>query len=424
MKFKITQKLMVLGILLVLIPSLLIGFVGYNAAEKAVYEGVNDRLMDQAKDWKLLVEAYDKEIEMQEGRVEKSAHNIVTAQTKATYDLIHHFIYNGEVDFSEKREELLDILSDDTVGESGYVWILDYEGDYVLSKDRLRDGESIWEVKDSDGNYVIQDLVSIGKELRGDEIGYHSYPWLNNGETESRDKIAAILHFPELEWVVGISTYYDDLVDTNYRERTIEDLKDKIAKQLIGRSGYIWVLDSEGNYIVSKNRLRDGENIWDAKDSDGNMVIQDLVRIGKSAEQTYHAYPWINTGETEARMKVAGMAYFEKWDWLIGVSAYYDDFEEEGSLAYVRNNILLFGFISIIIGLLAAFLVGFKISEPVKRLTATANKLNEGNLDVTVDVVSNDEIGDLAGSMEGLVMGFKMLKQQKEECEHKGKKKK
>ena len=120
----------------------------------------------------------------------------------------------------DEQEDILNRLSKHSVGKTGYVWILDYEGNYVLSKDRLRDGEYVWEVKDSNGNMAIQDLVRKGKNVSGTGIAYHSYPWLNLGETIPREKIAAMIHFPELEWVVGASTYYDDFARTDYKEKS------------------------------------------------------------------------------------------------------------------------------------------------------------------------------------------------------------
>ena len=248
-------------------------------------------------------------------------------------------------------------MSDHTVGETGYTWVLDYEGHYILSKDRERDGENIWDVKDSDGNAVIQDILRMGREVSGFEIAHHSYPWLNPGETEPRQKISAIFHFPEIEWVVGTSTYYDDLVDMDYREKTIEQVKDLMAQQVIGRSGYIWVTDSNGVYVVSKNRLRDGENINEAKDANGVLFIQEAVKKAKAAGigTDTQKYPWQNEGESKSRMKIAGLSYMEDWDWVIGPSAYYDDFGDESSLGTVKNSLLTAGIIMTLISAILAF---------------------------------------------------------------------
>ncbi len=84
----INVKLVILCVLLVAIPGLFLGFVGYNTAEDAVYHGIQDRLQGQAEDWRLLADSYEQEIQAQEARVRKSAEAIVTAQAKMTFELI------------------------------------------------------------------------------------------------------------------------------------------------------------------------------------------------------------------------------------------------------------------------------------------------------------------------------------------------
>ncbi|MFH0874977.1 MAG: cache domain-containing protein [archaeon] len=423
MKMNLYVKLVLITILLVAIPSAILGVVGYNSAEKAVREGVKERLQGQAEDWRLLVEAYETEIQGQETRVRNSAKSIVTAQAKMTYELIDEALdeNNGKLPAASK-EDILNRLNRNTVGQTGYTWILDYNGVYVLSKGRQRDGENIWETKDSDGNMVIQELITKGREVQGSEIAYHSYMWLNKGETEPREKIAAMLHFPELGWVAGISTYYDDLVDMGYRKRTIEHVKDLMAKQVLGRSGYIWVTDSKGVYKVSKNRLRDEEDISQSKDANGVYFIQEAVKRAKAAGKgtAFVEYPWLNKGETKARMKVAGLAYFEAWDWVIGPSAYYDDFSGEGALGNVRNTLFIVSLIAVLVCGSVAFIVARKIAIPIKNMTEVGKKIADGNLDVEVPAVkTGDEIEELNTTMSLLTGAVKFLKSEHEKKDKK-----
>ncbi|MBN2367874.1 cache domain-containing protein [Candidatus Woesearchaeota archaeon] len=417
MKIGISVKLVVLTILLVAIPAIVLGVVGYKAAEKAVYTGIEDRLQDIANDWRLLVKNQMQEIDMQEARVRNSAKSIVTAQAKMVYELIDEALEEqGGVLPEESREDIFTRLNRNTVGVTGYTWIIDYDGYYVLSKGRQRDEEYIWDEQDSDGNYVIQDLVGKGRELVTGEIGYHSYPWINLGETEPREKIAALIHFPELQWVVGVSTYYDDLVDMEYRDRTIEHIKDMMAQQVIGRSGYIWVTDSAGVYKVSKNRLRDEEDISMSQDANGVYFIQEAVKKAKAAGAgtDVQRYPWLNKGETVPRMKVAGLAYAEELDWIIGPSAYYDDFAGEGSLGQVKNTLLSVGLGALVVGALIAFVFASRIASPLKKMTEAGRKIADGSLDVEIPhVKTGDEVEELGLTMEMLTGALKYLQKGK-----------
>ena len=126
-KISITTKLLALGIILVLVPSIIVGYVGYNAAQTAVYQGVRERLQAQAEDWRIIAKAYNEEITAQEARVRKSAQSIVTAQSKITYELIDEaLVEQGGVLPETSREDIFTRLNRNTVGATGYTWIIDY----------------------------------------------------------------------------------------------------------------------------------------------------------------------------------------------------------------------------------------------------------------------------------------------------------
>jgi hypothetical protein len=89
--------------------------------------------------------------------------------------------------------------------------------------------------------------------------------------------------------------------------------------------------DNAGNYVVSQNGKRDGENIWSAKDDSGRFFVQEMCKKAialNRSEVAEYAYPWKNPGETSARMKVTRLMYFAPWDWVIGVGAYKDEFNK------------------------------------------------------------------------------------------------
>ena len=76
------------------------------------------------------------------------------------------------------RQSIMDVK----VGQTGYVYVLDGKGNYVISKDGKRDGENLWEAKDADGTAFIQDIVTKAKALPDGEVGEQIYPWQNPGD--------------------------------------------------------------------------------------------------------------------------------------------------------------------------------------------------------------------------------------------------
>ena len=190
-------------------------------------------------------------------------------------------------------------------------------------------------------------------------------------------------------------TAYDPIYDAQHKivgilyvgikQKAISaSLMDEIKKIAVGKTGYVYVLDSKGNYVLSKSGKRDGENIWEAKDGDGRLFIQELIRKAKKTANNDTdiaeiRYPWKNPGESEARYKIAKLKYFPKWDWVIAASAY------EGEMFAVRNVIeentrnasVLMGIVSLVIAALAVLggvLFANGISRPVRK---AVNFLND-----------------------------------------------
>jgi methyl-accepting chemotaxis protein len=117
------------------------------------------------------------------------------------------------------------------------------------------------------------------------------------------------------------------------KENSTTALRQAIMSIKVGTSGYVYVLNAKGatrgNYVISKNGKRDGENIWESKDASGKPFIQVICERGAALQPDDICevrYPWKDSESTAARDKIAKVAYFAPWDWVIGVGAYEDEF--------------------------------------------------------------------------------------------------
>ena len=183
--------------------------------------------------------------------VELDAKKIIASEAAATHTFAK--AWTGE------DEDLKDAIAKIKVGQTGYVYVLDYEGNYVVSKDRKRDGENIWDARDADGVPFIQQAVAKGKMLTNDQVDYQVYPWRNQGETESRDKVAALVHLPDRQWVIGVSVYFDELINMDkYRNNVLNEFK--INQKLHGYYNEMKLLDLQGNHLVSLLGIEENES--------------------------------------------------------------------------------------------------------------------------------------------------------------------
>ena len=107
-------------------------------------------------------------------------------------------------------------------------------------------------------------------------------------------------------------------------------LRQSIMDIKVGKTGYVYIIDSEGNYVISAKGKRDGENIMNAQDADGNHFIKELCSIAANSngEIFQQKYKWKNPEDPIARMKIVRGMYFQPWDWIIGVGSYEEEFAD------------------------------------------------------------------------------------------------
>ena len=199
-------------------------------------------------------------------------------------------------------------------------------------------------------------------------------------------------------------------------------LRRSIMDRVIGETGYVFVLDSAGRYVVSKGGKRDGEDISGAKDSNGVLFIQEMVAKatalppGGIAEQWY---PWKNKDDTEARMKVARLTYFEPWDWVIGAGSYEDEFltAEHAVAGIARANvraIVATGLVTLLLAVAVWVLVAGGVSRRlltvVTGLGHTADQLRTSSSEISA---ASDQMAtganDQAASLQEIAASLQQM---------------
>lgn len=406
----IKWQLIAISIILIIIPVLILGVSSYNSAKSEIVVEIEDKLSQQSLNWDLMAENYVNQMKLLEKKEDEMIKDNVGSLSLAVKSMLENADFTSG-NSSENINKLYDNIASIKVGETGYVFVLDLNGNYVVSKDRLRDGENIWGAKDANGQLFIQEMIKNGKKLKDESIYFIDYPWQNLDESDSRMKIAAISYFEKEGLIIGASAYYSDFIEENLIENIKEELKNQIAKQKVGETGYIWVVNSEGDYIVSKDRLRDGENIWAAKDANGVLFIQEMITKAKALNpgNTYiHYYPWQNKGETNVKTKLAAVTYVPELDWIIGPSAYHEDFL--GGLSKIRNQTIFISLIAILFGSLIIYYFVHLITEQLLKIVNNVQKVSKGDLTVVQENgEGTNEIGTLVSSFKSMVDGLKSL---------------
>jgi diguanylate cyclase (GGDEF)-like protein len=167
-----------------------------------------------------------------------------------------------------------------------------------------------------------------------------------NIETELKNSTQAILGMVKTaidastrNHLRAISEKNRDIITHFYQQYQSGEISEKEAKekagiiilsQLIGKSGYIYCINSYGIIQVHPEK-----NLINTDLSDN-----EFIQLQKKQKEGYIEYDWANPGETGKRPKALYMNYFEPWDWIISVSSYRDEFKDFISVDDFRDNIL------------------------------------------------------------------------------------
>ena len=194
-----------------------------------------------------------------------------------------------------------------------------------------------------------------------------------------------------------------------------ESLRKGIENITVGKSGYVFLItgpgQNPGEYVISQGGTRDGESIWNTKDADGNLVIQDLVNgavAAKPGESYAHKYRWQNEGESEPRSKVAAVKYFGPWNWVIGAGAYEEDYQEalgrvDSAINKLQLWVVLGGFGAVILCGGLALVIATTMTRPLTQAVSVMKLVAGGDYTQRLEVKTRDEVGEMAVSINAAV---------------------
>jgi PAS domain S-box-containing protein len=188
------------------------------------------------------------------------------------------------------------------------------------------------------------------------------------------------------------------------KEQSSESLKSEIKSIEVGKTGYVYVINSKG--VLKIHPAKEGANIIDSRDSSGieyiRSMVNDAVTLAEGKVGTIR-YPWINPelGEEEPRKKIIKYAYFEPWDWVIAAGTYEDEIYQ--SLHETERFIIYLMIISISMVLMLTLIFSRLLAKPVHELTEVTTKMSAGDLSQRVNVVTRDEIGILGTSFNYMI---------------------
>ena len=213
-----------------------------------------------------------------------------------------------------------------------------------------------------------------------------------------------------------------DQINNEYEEGVIslQEAQDRgadiIREMRYSESGYFWVDTLDGVNIVNLGKETEGKSRINTQDVNGVYTVKESNKLAQEGGG-YLDYWWPKLGETEASPKRSYSALFEPWQWVVGTGNYIDDmeliakdFEKENNESKQSMIKILILSICAVIGLsiIIAYIFGKKLAKPIVQLKDVANHCAEtGDINVSFQVKTKDEISDLAKGFQSLLISMK-----------------
>ncbi|MCI8377593.1 MAG: HAMP domain-containing protein [Lachnospiraceae bacterium] len=195
----------------------------------------------------------------------------------------------------------------------------------------------------------------------------------------------------------AVTPVFDDstgeMIGVTGLDVSMEHLTEVMGKYKIGNNGYVFLVTSEGTVIYHPQEDMKQKNIADA---DVSQNVADAVKAGKEQFLKYKAGGTTKYGVAEpvgdlGYIVISNMPFSEYYALLI-------------RMIIILVVLFVAGIVLIVLSIRQS---AASLSKPIMELNHTAQQLAEGDLDVLLEITSEDEIGELGDSIGRTVARLK-----------------
>ena len=217
--------------------------------------------------------------------------------------------------------------------------------------------------------------------------------------------------------ITTFEPFYDDggrvigMIACGFDTSKIATLRDSILSTVVGKTGAVSVFQGSGsqrgNYIISPQGARDGENALDLTDLNGEAYIQKITETASGlseGEIVFCEHPLLNESTGRNENELTACIYYAPWDWVITAGTFESDYQEalvkvDGMISALILWVVIAAIVIIILVAVVSLVVSNRIAGPIGRAAAFADAVADGDLTQSIDCVLHDEVGRLINSL-------------------------
>lgn len=188
-------------------------------------------------------------------------------------------------------------------------------------------------------------------------------------------------------------------------EVNLSSLITTLGKVKLGNTGYITIFDAKGTLIGSKNTESlspPNFSSWDRL----SLVLGGKEFNSLSPEDRYIS-PISSIPVVSSAIRIPNLNWALLVEWPL--------VESNSIIEQFRNTILITIFISIVLVLLLASFIAYRLVIPIKLLQNATREIEKGNFEQQISITTNNELEELGESFNTMSSGLKRLEELKNE---------
>ncbi len=358
-KMNMMTKLMIYFLVLIIGPMAVLGTVSYNKSKNSLQKEAETTLNAN-------LNKIGTEINGQLKNTEDIGS--ILGNLPQIKDYAQSLTDNLDNQINERPEEVVIDFRNSIKEVCENIFIINKNGDIIL------DG--------IDGSYVGLDVSQRDYFKHG--IAGENY-WSDVLLSKVTNKPVIVYSIPfidrdeDIQGVIALTIKFDTITKT-------------LAEIQIGQTGYAYMIDKTGVFLYhpESNKILN-ENAYDV-DSDELKEITEKMMKGESG-LGYYTYAGVR--KLNIFMPVGKAS--------VGVTLPVDEYMTAAN--DIRKNTLMIVVFAVLIGALIAYLASRQITKPINHLKELMAKAGNGDMTVEANIITKDEIGELANSFNDMIIG-------------------
>jgi methyl-accepting chemotaxis protein len=209
--------------------------------------------------------------------------------------------------------------------------------------------------------------------------------------------IDGITSEPMVIMAVPVTNVFGDLKGVLAAEVNLKFMWDLVGRIKIGDSGFAYVIDRDGDLLAfgDISRVLKGEKL---------SYLDEVNEFVHGNEQVHNSQAETSIG-IKGISVVTTHVHLENPDWAVVVELPVQEAYQSVTQGIIISALIML--LSLFLAIVAGTYLSRRITKPIIRLRDASVKIGEGKLDTQIEIVSKNEIGDLARAFSQMIEDLK-----------------